>query len=361
MGAHTNMVSLAVSVVVALVVVNSVASTPLTSLSKVDIETKFKAWMNKYSVEFEDDVEYLRRQGIFADNLKRIEEHNRGNHSWTMGANKFAHLTAAEFKEKYIGHGILPPLPERYSVGPRTQFVFNASAPRASSVDWVAQGAVNTPMAQENCGGCWSFSTTGAMEGAYYIKNKVLKKFSEQQLVSCDTTNDGCGGGVMDYAFKWIHDTGGICLESDYPYVSQGGTAPACDSNKCALVPGTKVTNYVDVSPNPQRTPCTDEAMEQALMQQPQSIAIEADQDHFQLYTGGVMTHDCGVKLDHGVLAVGFGEDNGDAYYKVKNSWGPDWGEEGYIRLGKGSHWGIPYNEGEGQCGLLLSVSFPEL
>jgi len=314
--------------------------------------------MNEFQIDFEDDVEYLHRLGIFAQNLKKIEAHNNGNHSWHMAATRFAHLTSEEFKT-FVGKSILPP---QNSKVPRVAFVHNASLSLDDSVDWVNKGAVTVPKAQGKCGGCWAFSTTGAVEGAYFIKTGTLKSFSEQQLISCDSTNDACGGGLMDRAFEWIdEESGGLCLENDYPYVSgPDAYVPPCDTS-CYIVDGTRVSTFTDVSPDPQRTPCTEDAMQDAVMHQPVSVAIEADQDSFQLYGGGVMTDDCGTQLDHGVLVVGYGQDGEDKYWKVKNSWGPDWGEEGYIRLGKGKKWGFPYNGGDGQCGILLSASFPTL
>ena len=92
-----------------------------------------------------------------------------------------------------------------------------------------------------------------------------------------------------------------------------------------------------------------------ALSQQPVSIAIQADQKEFQLYKSGVFTGSCGTKLDHGVLSVGFGSEDGLDYYLVKNSWSDSWGDGGYIKLGRGEE----YNNGDGQCGMLLQASYP--
>jgi C1A family cysteine protease len=208
---------------------------------------------------------------------------------------------------------------------------------------------------QGQCGSCWSFSTTGALEGAYYIKYHDLVSFSEQQLVDCDTFSNGgrdhgCNGGLMDNAFNWIDKNGGLCTEQDYPYVSGTTMTSGSCSDTCELVDNSKVHSHVDVKPS-------DSSMMSALAQQPVSIAIQADQREFQLYKSGVFTEACGTNLDHGVLAVGYGSMNGEDYYRVKNSWSSTWGDKGYIYLGRGSQ----YNNGKGQCGMLMQASYPVL
>ncbi len=148
----------------------------------------------------------------------------------------------------------------------------------------------------------------------------------------------------MDNAFTYIINNGGIASEDAYPYV---GTDGSCRSG---LTAAATISGFNDVPVN------SDSALMSALSKQPVSVAIEADQDAFQFYSGGVLTAACGTNLDHGVLAVGYGTDSsGGDYYKVKNSWGPDWGEAGYVRLARGSQ----YNVGAGQCGILSAASYP--
>jgi C1A family cysteine protease len=227
-----------------------------------------------------------------------------------------------------------------------------------SEINWVELGSVTPVKDQGQCGSCWSFSTTGALEGAYYIKYGELLSFSEQQLVSCDDLKNsknrghdhGCNGGIMDNAFTWIQNNGGLCAEETYPYVSGDGNNPSCVTT-CQNIATSKIVSYYDVLPS------SDVAMMTALAQQPVSIAIEADQRDFQLYKSGVFTGSCGTNLDHGVLAVGYGTYEGDDYYLVKNSWSITWGLDGYIMLGRGSK----YNDGDGQCGILLEGSYPML
>jgi C1A family cysteine protease len=216
-----------------------------------------------------------------------------------------------------------------------------------ASIDWTTKGAVTGVKDQGQCGSCWSFSATGAMEGAYFNKHNKLESFSEQNFVDCDNRSNGgsdlaCNGGLMDSAFSWAKKNGGVCSEADYPYTS-GTTKKAGTCNtKCTKVANSGPSKYVDVATN------SDSAMMSALALNPVSVAIEADTSSFQLYKSGVYSSACGHNLDHGVLAVGYGTDGGKDFYKVKNSWGTGWGEKGYIRFARGGS--MPK---EGQCGIL--------
>merc|ERR1719327_997846 len=223
-----------------------------------------------------------------------------------------------------------------------TDPVIQADAP--DSIDWVEKGAVTPVKNQKQCGSCWAFSTTGSVEGAFQIAGNKLTSLSEQELVSCDKVDDGCKGGLMDNGFKYVEKSG-LCTEASYPYTSGSGVRGTCKRSCSAAV---KITKFQDV-------PSRDEdALKAAVAKQPVSIAIEADKSVFQLYKSGVMdSKSCGTKLDHGVLAVGYGTLGGKDYWKVKNSWGPTWGMEGYILLARGK-------SGAGECGLLSGPpSFP--
>jgi len=281
------------------------------------------------------------RESVYADNLKKIAAHNAGNHSWTMGVNKFADLTADEFKAR-----VSSPLPsKRRALRGVTQNSFNATA-NPASVDWTTKGAVTAVKNQEQCGSCWAFSTTGSVESAWFLKNGTLPELSEQQLVDCSTAegNQGCNGGLMDYAFEYIIKNKGITTEEAYPYTATGpNTCEAAGKPVAATLSG-----YKDVPVN------NEVALETALVTQPVSVAVEADQSVFQFYTGGVMDSACGTQLDHGVLAVGYGTEGGKEYFKVKNSWGADWGDKGYILLGRGAK----FNPA-GQCGIQMAASVP--
>ena len=219
-------------------------------------------------------------------------------------------------------------------------------------VNWISLGGVTPVKNQGACGSCWAFSTTGALEGAKYVKTGELTALSEQNLLDCDHKDLGCRGGLMDNAFKFDEKTGGLCSEEDYPYAAKQGSV--CNPMNCTDVPGTIVETFYDVPPGKKT------ALVAALAMQPISVAIQADQFVFQFYKGGVLTDDsCGKagQLDHGVLAVGYGSDleTNEPYFLVKNSWGDTWGEDGFIRLSRKSE-----NE-FGMCAILKMASYPEV
>ena len=306
---------------------------------------QFTEWVEFFNIEFNSDEHFHDIYQKWQSNHKFIEEVNGKNLSYVLGHNQFSGMDSQDFRQ-YLGYSGIP-----------MERVFNKldSEPTVlipEEVNWVKKGAVTDVKDQGQCGSCWSFSTTGALEGAYFVKYGNLETFSEQQLVDCDSFKNGgrdmgCNGGLMDHAFTWIEKNGGLCSESDYPYVSgETKTAGTCKKT-CKVVENSKIASFVDV------TPSSDTAMMTALSQQPVSIAIEADQREFQLYKSGIFTGACGNKLDHGVLLVGYGPD----YYLVKNSWGLSWGDGGYIKLGLGPE----FNNGDGQCGMLLQGSYPKV
>jgi len=317
------------------------------SLLAVVAASPFADWARSYNRTYESVDEMEHRENVWNANFNKVMEHNAAGHSWTMEMNKFADLTAEEFASKYISGGFGTYTAFRRSFPHRSFDMPTSAAP--SSVDWTTKGAVTPVKNQGQCGSCWAFSTTGSVEGAWFLSNGTLVSLSEQQLVDCSSSfgNQGCNGGLMDSAFEYIISNKGLTTEANYPYTAVDGT---CSAAKAKQVVAT-IKSYTDVATN------SEAALEAAIAQQPVSVAVEADQSSFQLYAGGVMTAACGTQLDHGVLAVGYGTDSasGNQFWKVKNSWGADWGMNGYILLGKGK----VYNGGAGQCGILMDPSFP--
>ncbi len=296
---------------------------------------------HKIDIAVED---FKMRMDIFCDNYNFVEEHNKKNNTtYKLALNNFAHLTHEEFVNMYTTSARRPMM-----MAAKMNLRTGVASSVPASIDWVAKGAVTPVKDQGQCGSCWSFSTTGSMEGAYFNKYGSLVSFSEQELVDCSSPlNHGCNGGLPDRAFRWIQNNGGLCSEGEYPYVS-GTTLKAgvCDQS-CLPVTGSQVSGWSDLS-------ATNDAMMTALATQPVSIAIEADQRSFQFYSSGVFpASECGTNLDHAVLAVGYDSNS----YKVKNSWGTSWGDQGYIYLEKSAS----AEKNGGTCGMLMEASVVHL
>jgi len=312
------------------------------TLQEYEYKNSFHSFLRQYEKNY-TTTELISRYETFKTNLDTINDHNAKNLSWTMGVNQFTDWTPMEFKawvKRGSGGGFIN-MPEK-----EKNYEAELSSPECDSVDHVSAGHVTDVKNQGNCGSCWSFSTTGAVEGANAVAGQGLNSLSEQQLVDCDRTDSGCNGGLMDYAFEYVMQHG-LCTETDYPYTASKSWR--CKSSTCT--PVAHISSYTDVTPG-------STSLQAAVCRQPVSIAIEADQSSFQFYSGGVLTSSCGTQLDHGVLCVGLGTDGGQQYWKVKNSWGSGWGEAGYIRLCRNCGANA---SNEGQCGLLMSASYPNV
>lgn len=301
---------------------------------------KFMNYMAEHGKSYETAEEFGERFAIFKAVEEMINQHNLTTASYTLGHNQFSDLA---HHEKSFMRGRLP------SKAAKAQF-FATNAEVPESVDWRDQNAVTPVKDQGQCGSCWTFSTTGVMEGAVAIKYGTLQSFSEQYLVDCVTADYGCGGGLQVDALSYLVDHDMI-LESDYKYTASGyGTGNACKyDSKPHTEYHTESSGYVQVEAN------SVQAMKEAVAQAPLAVALDAAGIDFSFYSGGIYDNaKCGTELDHATLIVGYGSENGQDYWIMKNSWGTSWGEKGYMRL-------AITGDGPGICGIQQDTQLADL
>ena len=295
-------------------------------------------YLAQFNKEVSNADDFNFRHAIFQAVNAYITSHNNTESSFKLGHNQFSDWTHEEYRSL---------LGLREGLQQENVVVFNAEN-TPESVNWVEAGAVTGVKNQGSCGSCWSFSTTGAMEGAHYVATGELLSFSEQQLVDCATgiyLNMGCNGGNPLWAYRYLKKNYAE-LETEYPYTSGNGD----DSTDCLYDSHSKTS--VEVQASASVTSEDRDQMKAALAQQPLAVLVEADKMAFQTYQSGVLTSDaCGTQLDHAVLAVGYGTEDGQDYWLVKNSWDTTWGDNGYIKLGM--------DDSTGTCGVQMGPSFP--
>jgi len=302
-----------------------------------DYQTAFTNWMQTNKKSYHHD-EFHVRYRQFKLNMDFVDQHNKGQFSYQVGLNKFADLSGTEFAKIYTGLQTNVDL---------KAFTSKNSAPVAAppaTWDWRSTGAVTGIKNQAQCGSCWAFSTTGSTEGCHKIKTGSLVSLSEQNLMDCSGSygNEGCDGGLMTQAMQYIISNGGIDTEATYPYTAQDGNCQWNPSNS-----GATLASYVNVNSGDESD------LQQKVWTGPTSVAIDASQASFQMYTSGVYSDpNCSpTQLDHGVLAVGWNTDaSGGPYWIVKNSWGTDWGFNGYIWMARNDN---------NMCGIATMATLP--
>jgi len=303
----------------------------------------FEDFKITYWKVYRSTQEHDQRFEIFKNNLNFIKNFHAKERGFTVGINEFADLSNSEFRAQMNGYrNITRYLTTRSHVkSPRLKL--KKTIPEVW--DWRAKGAVTNVKNQGQCGSCWSFSSTGSLEGAWFLKTKNLVSLSEQNLIDCSTSqgNEGCNGGFMDLAFSYVISNNGIDTEASYPYTATG-------PNQCEFMRanvGADIKSYHNIPSG------SESDLMEATFQQPTSVAIDASHPSFQFYSGGVYNEpDCSSSiLDHAVLSIGFGVyQETTPYWLVKNSWGTSWGLQGYIMMSRNKN---------NQCGIATAASYP--
>ncbi|TKS88301.1 Cathepsin S [Collichthys lucidus] len=285
-------------------------------------------WTTQHRKAYDNQTEIAFRRAVWEKNMQLVLRHNQeasaGKHSFTMGLNHLADMTAEEVNEMLNGLKLEEPVHSSNGT-----FKEVSGSPIPQSVDWRKHGLVSPVQNQGLCGSCWAFSSVGALEGQMKKRAGVLVPLSPQNLVDCSTIdgNLGCRGGYISKAYRYIIRNGGIDSENFYPYEHKNG--------KCRYSVTGKAGHCSDFHILPQGDERT--LQEVVASVGPVSVAVNARLPSFHLYRGGLYNEaNCNPRfINHAVLVVGYGTDRGQDFWLVKNSWGTAWGEQGFIRIAR--------------------------
>jgi len=317
----------------------------LVCIASASMSEDFEAWMKKYNKHYDSLEEQMYRQRVFRDNVMRISGMNSRSNGATYDINAFADRTMNELRRTRVSRSfskMMKDVKMNHVVAPSANV---EKLPK--QFNWVDRGAVSGVRDQGDCGSCWAFGAVGTMEGQVFLKKGSLLELSEQNLVDCDhvcqtfpgwgkSCDEGCDGGMEPNAFQYVINNGGINLRSDYPYE---GVEGECRFDKSTAVGGFTNWTYVTVKKE-------DDLRQYLYDNGPVSVGVHADEWFY--YSGGVFDSSCQQENDHAVLLTGWGEtSSGTPYWIIKNSWGEDWGINGYIHLVRGKN----------KCGILELMS----
>jgi len=292
-------------------------------------DEEFKEYLHKYGKHYDSRREWNHRKSIYEKNkmksMMKTKKAEQEGKSVRFGINQFTDITEAEFRKTYLNY-------KRHHLNAPTLRVTEAEVKALpTSWDWRTKGGVTPVKDQGQCGSCWAFSATEGVESAWTLAGNKMVTLSVQQVVSCDTNDDGCGGGDLPTAFQYIQGAG-LELDSFYPYSSESGSSGSCLFNASHVVAHISGFQYATQNQS-------EPAMQVAMVgHTPLSVCVDAS--NWSDYTSGVMNAAaCGTELDHCVQAVGYSSmSNGTAYWIVRNSWNTDWGIDGYIYLELGQN-----------------------
>jgi len=316
------------------------------SAASLNQDKSWNEFKGLYGKQYQSKEEESSRKAVWEKNMQFIQDHNMqyalGKKTFSVGMNKYGDLSNREFVSMLNGFNKTKTM-KKSTEG--SHFIAPANFQRPDAVDWRKQGYVTPVKDQGQCGSCWAFSAVASLEGQHFKAASSLASLSEQNLVDCSRNfgNMGCDGGLMDQAFQYINKNKGIDTEGSYPYM-----AVDQDCKFDAKSIGATCTGFTDINGG------DEEALQDAIASVgPISVAIDASQDSFQFYKDGVYSdEDCSSEwLDHGVTAVGYDSMGaGQDYYIVKNSWGTDWGKQGYILMARNQN---------NMCGIATMSSYP--
>ncbi|KAG4967930.1 hypothetical protein AAZX31_12G122400 [Glycine max] len=314
-------------------------------LSEAYSSVKHEKWMAQYGKVYKDAAEKEKRFQIFKNNVHFIESfHAAGDKPFNLSINQFADLHNEEFKALLI-NGQKKEHNVRTATATEASFKYDSVTRIPSSLDWRKRGAVTPIKDQGTCRSCWAFSTVATIEGLHQITKGELVSLSEQELVDCvKGDSEGCYGGYVEDAFEFIAKKGGVASETHYPYKGVNKTCKVKKETHGVV----QIKGYEQVPSN------SEKALLKAVAHQPVSAYVEAGGYAFQFYSSGIFTGKCGTDIDHSVTVVGYGKARGgNKYWLVKNSWGTEWGEKGYIRMKR------DIRAKEGLCGIATGALYP--